>query len=135
MVELLTHWPEKVIEKKSNQSRPGGRERGCVAAGAEKESRGGGAARPGFQWCREEEKEGEGEGGRGGLEVEASLAGLLQVPCASLKGAQQVEAAQRVAGQGLGDLGDFHGRQRGVVGRVHGGAALLHRCLWPVGGD
>lgn len=42
------------------------------------------------------------------LKVEAPLAGLLQVPSAGLKGAQQIEAAQGVAGQWRGDLGDLH---------------------------
>lgn len=62
-------------------------------------------------------------------EVEAPLAGLLQDPGAGLQGAQQVEAAQAVAGQRLGHL---DGRQRH---RAAGRATLLHRRLWPAGGD
>lgn len=45
-----------------------------------------------------------------------SLTGLVQVRGAGLQGAQQVEAAQRVAGQRLGALGDATGALRQEAG-------------------
>lgn len=45
------------------------------------------------------------EGDEDTSEVEVSLAGLMQVYGAGLRGAQQVEASQGVAGQWMGALG------------------------------
>lgn len=71
-----------------------------------------------------------------------SLAGLVQVRGAGLRGAQHVEATQGVAGQRLGALGDVTrpllqepstgGERRSVL---EAGATLNGRHLRPAGGD
>lgn len=79
------------------------------------------------------------------LEVEVPLGGLMQVHGAGLRGSQQVEAAQGLAGQGLGALGGVTwsllqeagvGREsRSVAGGVEAGAVLDNRHVWPAGGS
>lgn len=73
-----------------------------------------------------------------------SLVGLVQVHCAGLLWAQQVEAAQGVPGQRLGALGGVTrpllqeagpgGERRGVAGRVEAGAPRDDCNLRPAGG-
>lgn len=73
-----------------------------------------------------------------------SLAGLVQVHGAGLLRAQQVEAAQGVAGQRLGALGGVTrpllkeagpgGERRGVAGGVEAGAPRDDCNLRPAGG-
>lgn len=74
-----------------------------------------------------------------------SLAGLVQVHGAGLRGAQQVEASQGVAGQRLGALGGVThpllqearagGKRRSVAGGVQAGATLDDGRLRPAGGN
>lgn len=87
----------------------------------------------------------DGDDVRDTSEVQVPLAGLVKVHGAGLWGAQQVEAAQSVAGQRQGALhtaagplmqeASTSGKRRGVAGRVQGGAALDDGCVWPAGGD
>lgn len=74
-----------------------------------------------------------------------SLAGLVQVHGSGLRGSQQVEASQGVAGQRLGARSAIAhpllqeagaGREcRSVAGGVQTGAALDNSYLRPAGGD
>lgn len=76
-----------------------------------------------------------------------SLAWLVQVQGAGLRGASQVEASQGIAGQWLGALGHVtcpllqevgtggERRRCCVAGVVEAGATLDHGHFWPGGGD
>lgn len=79
------------------------------------------------------------DGGDLALEIQVSLAGLVQVHAAGLLGAQQVETSQGVSGQWLsGETRTLlqepdTGRQRRcIAGRMKAGAMLGR--IWPARG-